>query len=558
MTRRTHATAALAASFSAVLIFQEATIGVDAHTPLRLTFDSDPVETEIFTSLSNSGSGELAVDVASLYGGVVMRSLERETPGADFPDYDGSSTAPRAVIRVSNSGTADDMNPLAAPFSFGADFRLDEISTGGSTIDSGDILIQRGLGGDPVQYKIEVEDARAQCLIKGDLGRKKVVSPVEIVPLQWYRVECSRDGDRVEIALTTYGADGSSTTSTRTVSGVIGELGFAPSVPLGIGGKLRPNGTLVAGSTDQFNGHVDEVFLTLGSAPSGDGTSVTIAAAGDLCGGCGRTSQRVAEVDPDVVVTMGDLAYDEGLLAEFHEKYGGGTDPARRWGRPSIKDITLPGYGNHDCYDVPRDTGATKQGCDDAVTYFGPDTDFGTDIPGTPGSYHTVVGDWLVVHLNSAGQEGTGQATATEVADQRTALEQVLLGDAHTCELVIWHHPRYSSGGHGNNQFIDSWYETAYSYGVDVILNGHDHDYERFAPQDGDGNAVPDGIRQFVVGTGGVKPRAFKTVQPHSLVRIVDKGILTMALGSDATYSWAFLDDETAAVDDAGSGTCRP
>jgi len=287
-------------------------------------------------------------------------------------------------------------------------------------------------------------------------------------------------------------------------------------------------------------------------------TAVSVAAAGDLCGGCAETANRVRDLDPDAVLTMGDLAYPNGLLSEFQQNYAGGTNPPSRWGAADIKGITLPGYGNHDCYDVPRDTGATKQGCDDAVTYFGPDSSFGTDIPGTPGSYYTVLGSWLVVHLNSAGDVGTGQATTTEVAQQNTALQSVLASDTHACEVVLWHHPRYSSGEHGNAGFVDPWYETAYANGVDIILNGHDHDYERFAPQNGNGNAVADGVRQFVVGSGGAAPRPFVSVEPNSEVRIVDKGVLGLQLRDDSSYSWEFVDDVTGAVDDAGSGTCRP
>ena len=298
--------------------------------------------------------------------------------------------------------------------------------------------------------------------------------------------------------------------------------------------------------------------------PGGGGGAVegvTLAGAGDICGeptACTNTSNRVAAFGPDVVVTMGDLAYANGLLSEFQNKYGGGTTPQSRWGRPSIKSITLPGYGNHDCYDVPLSTGATKQGCNGAAAYFGPDSQFGTDIPGTPGSYHTVRGEWLIVHLNSAGDVGSGEATGAEIAAQNAALDDVLTGDQHACEIVIWHHPRYSSGSeHGNNTFVDPWYETAYAHGVDVVLTGHDHDYERFAPQDGNGNAVADGVREFVVGTGGAWTRAFGTIQRNSVKRIRDRGILTMSLNDDGTYTWAFLDDISAAVDDSGTDTCH-
>ena len=280
-----------------------------------------------------------------------------------------------------------------------------------------------------------------------------------------------------------------------------------------------------------------------------------LAAAGDICkdpGDCARTSDRVAEVRPDVVVTLGDLAYNDGLLSEYLNRYGGGTTPQTSWGRPSIKEVTLPGYGNHDC----RDAG-TKLDCDDAVRYFGPDGSFGTDIPGTPGSYWTVRRGWLIVHLNSAGDQGSGTATAAEVDAQNSALRNLLQADGHRCELLAWHHSRYSSGSdHGNETFIDPWFDTAYANGVDVVLSAHDHDYERFAPQDGNGNAVPGGVRAFVVGTGGAPQLPFADPRPNSMVRIVDLGILQMEL-NDGAYTWAFLDDENGAVDDSGSGACH-
>lgn len=286
----------------------------------------------------------------------------------------------------------------------------------------------------------------------------------------------------------------------------------------------------------------------------GGGEGVTMAAAGDICGDthCLATSNRVAAYDPDFVVTVGDNAYDNGLYSEYLSKYGGGTSPQTRWGRPSIKDITLPGYGNHDCEDS-----GSKDACEDTVRYFGPDSNFGTDISGIPGTYWTIEGDWLIVQLNSAGNTGTGRATSSEVSAQNTALRTILEADDHTCEIVIWHHPRYNSSSSGGSAtFIDAWFETAYANGVDVNLTGHAHDYERFAPQDGNGNARSDGVRQFVVGTGGKSNSTFGSTKPNSVVRISDYGILTMELNDDGTYSWAFLDDESGATDDSGSAAC--
>ncbi len=294
-----------------------------------------------------------------------------------------------------------------------------------------------------------------------------------------------------------------------------------------------------------------------GEAPTPP-SGVTVVTAGDICGDfCANTAERVIEVDPEVVVGLGDLSQDGGLLSDYVNTYGGGTDPQTRWGTPSIKDITLPGYGNHDCADVPPSTGAIKQGCTGAVAYFGPDSNFGTDIPGTSGTYYTVVGEWLIVQLNSAGDIGSGRVTAAELEAQNTALAEILAGDSHTCELVTWHHPRYSSGTPRNQLFIDPWIETAYAGGVDIVLSGHAHDYERFAPQNGNGKADANGIRAFVVGTGGDVLRSFGRPQPNSLVRIVDHGILRMELGDDEDYSFAFLDDMTGAVDDSGTGNCH-
>ena len=296
------------------------------------------------------------------------------------------------------------------------------------------------------------------------------------------------------------------------------------------------------------------LMIEIPSADGGGGDEgVKMAVAGDICGDshCLATSNRVAAYDPDFVVTTGDLAYENGLYSEYLAKYGGGTTPQTRWGRPSIKAITLPGYGNHDCVDF-----GSKDGCDDAVRYFGADSTFGTDIAGTPGSYSTVKGEWLIVNLNSAGDNGSGRANSTEIGAQNTALRALLQADSHLCEIVVWHHPRYNSGQEGGSAtFIDSWFDTAYDNGVDMVLSGHAHDYERFAPQDGNGNARADGVREFVVGTGGKSLTTFNSAKPNSVARISKYGILTMELDDDA-YSWAFL-DEAGATGDSGSAACH-
>ena len=110
-------------------------------------------------------------------------------------------------------------------------------------------------------------------------------------------------------------------------------------------------------------------------------------------------------------------------------------------------------------------------------------------------------------------------------------------------------------GDHGDSLSVDPGFDTAFANGVDIVLNGHDHDYERFEPQDGDGNAVADGVREFVVGTGGVTPEPFGIAQQRG----ADRRPWDPHDGTARRrhYSWAFLDDLTAAVDDAGSGVCH-
>jgi hypothetical protein len=336
--------------------------------------------------------------------------------------------------------------------------------------------------------------------------------------------------------------DGTDVTS----SAVSGHVVFDGSSPAATAGSSW------SGSASRRRGLAIEIQSTTDGGGGGGG--LTIAAAGDICGDthCADTANRVLDFDPDWVITVGDLAYDNGLYSEYLSRYGGGTNPATRWGRPAIKDITLPGYGNHDCVDF-----GSKNGCDDAVRYFGSDSKFGTDISGTPGSYWTVKGDWLIVQLNSAGDAGSGKATSSEISAQKAALESILNNDNHTCEMLVWHHPRYNSGSEGGNAtFIDPWFDTAYANGVDVILNGHAHDYERFGQQDGNGNARSDGVREFVVGTGGKSVISFNSPKPNSQVRISDFGILTMHLDS-GSYSWAFLDDTSGATDDSGSTECH-
>ena len=242
-------------------------------------------------------------------------------------------------------------------------------------------------------------------------------------------------------------------------------------------------------------------------------------AAGDISeAGAGKddeTARLVRRIDPDAVLTLGDHQYPDGELADFRRYYD------ETWGR--FKRATYPAPGNHDCH---------VEGCADYFTYFG---DRAHD-----GSYAFVLGRWLIVSLNSLG----------DLDEEDAFLQRRLRADDHRCELVYWHFPRWSSGPHGNDTDMAMWWETAYRAGVDVILNGHDHLYERFARLSPAGSRAEDGIREFVVGTGGAELYDFEPDPvPGSQVRITRWGVLRLHLDPTA-YAWSFRGLNGRSLDD--------
>ena len=110
------------------------------------------------------------------------------------------------------------------------------------------------------------------------------------------------------------------------------------------------------------------------------------------------------------------------------------------------------------------------------------------------------------------------------------------------CTLAIWHHPRFSSGVHGNDDSVAPFWRALYDGGADLVVNGHDHDYERFAPQDPDGREDRvRGIREFVVGTGGAELRGFGDIRANSELRAsVGFGVIKLDL-HESSYDWRFI-----------------
>jgi hypothetical protein len=230
---------------------------------LRLDFDERRYRPgDELTRFRSSGTSWVRAQSVTTGSGEVLRSRGAANGwSVTLPAYSAIG-GDYAVIRVSNLLAADGFSPGSSAFTVGADFALGEVSTGGS-IDNGNNLVQRGLSGDSGQYKVEVDGRIPSCLVTGTDGTVMATASAPVVPESWYRVQCTRRDESVTLELGAISADGSATLSSVSSSGPIGEVVMPTHTPLSIGGKLRPDGTLVLSSTDQFNGKVDNVFYRL-------------------------------------------------------------------------------------------------------------------------------------------------------------------------------------------------------------------------------------------------------------------------------------------------------
>jgi hypothetical protein len=266
---------------------------------------------------------------------------------------------------------------------------------------------------------------------------------------------------------------------------------------------------------------------------------------------------------PGTVIALGDNAYEVGSPFDYAACY----DPT--WGRH--RERTRPAAGNHE-YMTPGAAGY--------FTYFG-------DRSAPPlGYYSYEVAAWHVVVLNSTPQvyacyppevtevvrdprwpapqlssepttAAAGRLCAGDVAQQAWLIDDLASHADARCTVVYFHHPRFSSGNHGNHYQMQRIWDIMYAFGVDVVLVGHDHDYERLAPQTPDGDRDPAfGIRQIVVGTGGATLRGADARVPNSEVLITDQyGVIALGLGSGG-YAWSFIGTDRSVLD-SGSDRCH-
>ena len=233
------------------------------------------------------------------------------------------------------------------------------------------------------------------------------------------------------------------------------------------------------------------------------------------------------------VMAVGDLAYPDGSKENF-QCYD------KTWGR--AKSRTRPSPGNHEFHAA----GATPY-----FDYFG-------SAAGDPktGYYSYDLGSWHIIVLNSECKDVGGCEAGSP---QEKWLRADLASHPVACTLAYWHKPLFSSGSaHGNDLMSKAFWQALYEANADVVINGHDHDYERFGPQTPDG--APDsirGIREFVVGTGGKNHRPFGTAKPNSEVRDATAfGVLKLTLKAKG-YDWQFIPEEGKTFTDFGSGACH-
>jgi hypothetical protein len=263
----------------------------------------------------------------------------------------------------------------------------------------------------------------------------------------------------------------------------------------------------------------------------------TLLAAGDIaaCNSTGdEATAAILDARPNAVIaTLGDNVYDSGTASEFANCY----DPS--WGRH--KDRTRPALGNHE-YGVFRAGG-----------YYGA---FGAAAGEAPlGWYSYDVGVWHVIVLNS-NCEVVGCATG---GSQDRFIRDDLAAHPARCTVAIWHHPRWSSGTvHGPTVGLQSLYTALFELGVDILLTGHEHNYERFAPLDPAGVVDPvRGIRQFVVGTGGRSHYPLGPPAPGSEARNDNTfGVLALTL-RPGSYQWQFVPEAGKSFTDSGSYNCH-
>lgn len=297
---------------------------------------------------------------------------------------------------------------------------------------------------------------------------------------------------------------------------------------------VNPGSATISASA---GGKTGRSAITVSSPPPPPGSEILVGA-GDIavCGSSGD-DETAALLDgiPGTVFTLGDNAYPNGSTSDFANCYDSS------WGRHKAR--TRPSPGNH------------EYGTASASGYF---SYFGSSAGAQGQGYYSYdLGDWHIIVLNSNTNCTTISCAAGSAQEQW--LRQDLAANTKSCTLAYWHHPRFNSGAaHGNSTAVAPFWDALYQYNAEIVLNGHEHVYERFGPQAPDGTAdAARGIREFVVGTGGADHYSFGTPKPNSEARNnTANGVLKLTLRSGG-YDWQFVPAGGATFTDSGSGSCH-
>ena len=240
------------------------------------------------------------------------------------------------------------------------------------------------------------------------------------------------------------------------------------------------------------------------------------------------STATILDTIPGTVFTLGDNAYENGTATEFTNCY----NPS--WGRHKAR--TRPTPGNHEYVTAG------------AAGYFGYFGAAASDP--TKGYYSYDLGAWHVVVLNNYVAQNIGSA-------QEQWLRADLAASTKQCTIAMWHEPLFSSGPKGGTPGSLALWQALYAYGAEIVLNGHEHNYQRFAPQRPDGTPDPAfGIREFVVGTGGESHDGVHSLATTEAQIGGEYGVIKLTL-QPGGYTWQFIPQAGKTTTDQGSGTCH-
>jgi hypothetical protein len=451
------------------------------------------------------------------------RAATTALPGAGIDRLELSP----ATVAIPPAGSADFVAVALTAVGDTADVTVTWSATGG-TVTEGGSNHGRHLG----QYKAGqfcgdyTVTATARPGNRSDTASVTVTCPIPVATVTVAPASASiTAGGTVQLTATLRDSSGAELTG-RVITWSSDAGGVATVSVSGLVTGVAPGTATITATREGVSG---TAAVTVTAPATGE---VVFVGAGDIadCGSSGdEATAALLDGIAGTVFTTGDNVYDDGSATQFAQCY----EPS--WGRHRAR--TRPSPGNHDY----RTSGASAY-----YAYFGANAgEAGT------GYYSFDLGDWHIISLNSNVGMSAGSA-------QEQWLRADLAATTRTCVLAYWHHPRFSSGDHGSSTAPRPLWQALYEFGADVVLAGHDHHYERFAPQTPDG--VRDdarGIRQFVVGTGGKSHYAVTTPIANSEVANDDTyGVLLLRLYA-GSYAWQFVPVAGGTFADAGDGSCR-